>query len=141
MELKKIIDLIRSVDVAANEEYAPFNREGTIDIEAFMQVFVQDVFEDMDFMAQSFLDDVEVLVGIYHGMASLSPEPFGALHHKVIEEFRHFGFLIEDRTRTVADEPEDIRVIVTQRVTLIIERYGKEEPGLDGEPVDEDEDA
>lgn len=127
MELKKVIDLIRSVDVAAQEEYAPFNRDGVIDIEGFMQVFVQDVFEDMDFMSQPFLDAVEVLVGIYHSMASLAPEAFAGLHHKTVDDFRHYGFKLEDRTVTHADEPEDQRIIVTDRVILIIERYGRDD--------------
>lgn len=135
MKLQDLINNIRSVDVSLADMFVAFNRDGVIDVEKFMQLFVQDTFEDMDFMAQPFLDAMEVLATIYHGMQSTAPESFGALHHHTVDEFRKRGFLLEDRTVN----EEEVRVIQTQNVTLIIERWDDGEPSGLTASDDEDE--
>jgi hypothetical protein len=136
MKLQDLINVIRSIDVSLADTFVAFNRNGVIDVEKFMQLFVQDTFEDMDFMAQPFLDAIEILATLYHGMQSYAPESFGALHHATVDEFRKYGFLVEDRTVN----EEEVRVIKTDNVLLIIERWGDDEPVLDTGEQDEDDD-
>lgn len=137
--MQELINLIRHIDVAANDQFAPFNRDGKIDIEAFMQVFVQDVFEDMDFMSQSFTDALEILTGIYHGAKQLGEFDYGGLPHYLVDDFAKFGFTLEDRLIDLEDHQ---RIIQTQNVILIIERFnqGEDMGGLDLEAENEDED-
>lgn len=136
MQLQEIINYVRSVDVSLNDTFLAFNREGVIDIEALMQLFVQDTFEDFDFMSQGFNDAVEQLVAIYNGVGALGEYPYGGLPHGVVDDFARFGFTFEDR---VVNE-EEIRVIQTKHVTLIVERFGEDELPLDTGEQDEDDD-
>ena len=136
MQLQEIINYVRSVDVSLNDTFLAFNRDGVIDIEALMQLFVQDTFEDFDFMSQGFNDAVEQLVAIYNGVGALGEFPYGGLPHGVVDDFARFGFTFEDR---IVNE-EEIRVIQTKHVTLIVERFGEDESPLDTGEQEEDED-
>lgn len=135
MQLQEIINYVRSVDVSLNDTFLAFNRDGVIDIEALMQLFVQDTFEDFDFMSQGFNDAVEQLVAIYNGVGALGEFPYGGLPHGVVDDFARFGFTFEDR---LVNE-EELRVIQTPHVTLIVERFGDDEPLIDTGEQDEDD--
>lgn len=137
MQFQHLIDNIRSVDVSLADTFSAFNRDGIIDVEALMQVFVQETFEDLDFMSQSFNDAVEQLVNIYNGVGSLGEYDYGGLPHTLVDEFAKFGFTFEDR---MVNE-EEIRVIQTKHVTLIVERFGEDDaPGLDDDERDDNDD-
>ena len=127
MAFQTLINNIRSVDVSLGDVFLCFNRDGIIDVEALMQLAAADTFEDFDFMAQSFNDAVEILVNIYNGVGALGIFDYGALPHTLADDFAKFGFTFEDR---VVNE-EEIRVIQTKNVTLIVERFEEDEPVLD----------
>jgi len=138
MQMQEIINNIRSVDVSLNDTFIAFNRNGVIDIEALMQLFVQDTFEDFDFMSQGFNDAVEQLVTIYNGIGALGEYPYGGLPHGIVDDFANFGFTFEDR---IVNE-EEIRVVQTKHVTLIVERFAEDESPLDtGDREDEDDES
>lgn len=136
MQFQDIINLVRSVDVSLADTFSPFNRDGIIDIEALMQVFVQEGFDDLDFMSQGFNDAVEQLVNIYNGVGALGVFEFGGLPHTLVDEFKKYGFTFEDR---VVHE-EEIRVVATPHVTLIVERFDEDDaPGLAQEEEEDEE--
>lgn len=137
MQFQDLINNIRSVDVSLVDTFAAFNRDGVIDVEALMQLAAADTFEDFDFMAQSFNDAVEQLVNIYNGVGALGEYDYGGLPHSIVDDFAKYGFTFEDRM--VNDE--EIRVIQTKHVTLIVERFGDDdESGIDDEDREDDND-
>lgn len=135
MQFSHLINLIRSVDVAANDTFAPFNRNGVIDVEALMQLVAADSLEEFDFMAESFNDSAELLVSIYTGVKTLGEYDYAGLPHALVDSFTKYGFILEDR---LVNE-EELRVIQTPHVTLIVERFGDDEPLIDTGEQDEDD--
>jgi len=135
-----LIILLRGVDVAANDQFAAFNRDGTIDIEALMQLFVADTFEDFDFMSQAFGDAIEILVAIYNGVKQFGEFDYGGLPHYLVDDFTRYGFTFEDRVINLEDH---VRVVQMQSVTLVVERFNEDEDAIgvgDGSSEEEDED-
>jgi hypothetical protein len=132
-----LIALIRGVDVATKDQFAAFVREDTIDIEKLMQLFVADTFEDFDFMSPDFTDAIEVLVAIYNGVKQFGEFDYGGLPHYLVDDFTRYGFTLEDR---VVDLEDHVRVVQTQNVTLIIERFNEDENGIESTESVEEED-